>query len=46
MMLSFMQESRRLSNGRIAELGYALRYPTVESFLAKTSKEALAKART
>jgi nucleoside-diphosphate-sugar epimerase len=43
MMLSFMQESRRLSNRRIAELGYSLRYPTVESFLAKTSKEALAK---
>lgn len=43
MMLSFMQESRRLSNTRIAELGYSLRYPTVESFLAKTSKEALAK---
>ena len=43
MMLSFMQESRRLSNNRIAELGYSLRYPTVGSFLAKAPREALAK---
>ncbi len=38
MMLSFMQESRRLNNDRIIELGYALRYPTVESFLKETKK--------
>lgn len=37
-MLSFMQESRRLRNDRIAELGYALRYPTVESFLKEAKK--------
>ena len=38
MMLSFMQESRRLTNSRIAELGCILRYPTVESFLKEQKK--------
>ncbi|SAL49084.1 NAD-dependent epimerase/dehydratase [Caballeronia telluris] len=32
--LSFMRESRRLTNARLKrELGYALRYPTVDDFL-------------
>jgi hypothetical protein len=35
-LLSFMSESRRLSNGRIkGELGVRLRYPTVADFLGK-----------
>jgi nucleoside-diphosphate-sugar epimerase len=34
MMLSFMRESRRLQNERLTrELGYALRYPTIDDFL-------------
>lgn len=33
MMLSFMQESRRLRNSRLNELGFKLRYPTVADFL-------------
>lgn len=33
MMLSFMQESRRVSNQRMSELGYKLQYPRVEDFL-------------
>jgi len=36
-LLSFMRESRRLSNERMkAELGVRLRYPTVSDFLAST----------
>jgi nucleoside-diphosphate-sugar epimerase len=34
MMLSFMRESRRLQNERLThELGYVLRYPTIDDFL-------------
>lgn len=33
MMLSFMQESRRVRNQRMSELGYELQYPSVEDFL-------------
>ncbi|SAK74409.1 NAD-dependent epimerase/dehydratase [Caballeronia fortuita] len=37
--LSFMRESRRLSNARLKrELGYALRHPTVDDFLNGESK--------
>jgi nucleoside-diphosphate-sugar epimerase len=36
MMLSFMGESRRLQNERLTrELGYVLRYPTIDDFLAR-----------
>jgi len=35
-MLSFMRESRRLDNGRLViELGYRLRYPSVDAFLSE-----------
>ncbi len=34
MMWSFMNESRRLKNRRLRELGIRLRYPTVSSFLS------------
>jgi hypothetical protein len=38
MMMSFMSESRRLSNERMKrELGLVLRYPTVREGLAVTS---------
>jgi nucleoside-diphosphate-sugar epimerase len=37
MMLSFMQESRKLKNERLDELGFRLKYPTVADFL-KTQK--------
>jgi hypothetical protein len=38
MMMSFMSESRRLSNERMKrELGLALRYPTVREGLAMAS---------
>lgn len=36
-MLSFMKESRRLSNQRLSELGFSFQYPTVTDFL-KTVK--------
>ncbi|MDR5736463.1 MULTISPECIES: NAD-dependent epimerase/dehydratase family protein [unclassified Caballeronia] len=37
--LSFMRESRRLRNDRLKrELGYALRYPTVDHFLRERSR--------
>ncbi|MGI4855542.1 MAG: NAD-dependent epimerase/dehydratase family protein [Janthinobacterium lividum] len=36
MLMSFMRESRRLENRRLtSELGYRLRFPTVDAFLAK-----------
>lgn len=39
MMLSFMQESRKLKNERLDEFGFRLKYPTVADFLEKqTSK--------
>jgi hypothetical protein len=38
MMLSFMNESRRIQNHRLDELRFRLQYPTVESFLKLTSK--------
>lgn len=38
MMLSFMSESRRIKNHRLAELRFRLKYPTVESFLKLTSR--------
>jgi nucleoside-diphosphate-sugar epimerase len=37
--LSFMRESRRLSNARLKrELGYALRHPTVDDFLKTATR--------
>lgn len=33
MLLSFMQESRRLKNTRLAELGFQFKYPTIQDFL-------------
>ncbi|MDR5742153.1 NAD-dependent epimerase/dehydratase family protein [Caballeronia sp. LZ029] len=37
--LSFMRESRRLSNARLKrELGYALRHPTVDDFLKSATR--------
>lgn len=40
MQFSFMEESRRIRNGRLKrELGISLRYPTVEAFLAQHSIE-------
>jgi nucleoside-diphosphate-sugar epimerase len=41
MMLSFMRESRRLRNERLArELRYVLRYPTIDYFLRNEFKQA------
>jgi nucleoside-diphosphate-sugar epimerase len=37
-MLSFMSESRRISNHRLRELGFGLQYPTVNDYLEFTSK--------
>jgi len=40
MLLSFMSESRRLSNDRMQyELGVRLRYPTVPAFLQQLPKD-------
>ena len=40
MLLSFMSESRRLSNDRMRqELGVRLQYPTVAAFLSQLPKE-------
>jgi hypothetical protein len=39
-MLSFMRESRRISNNKLrADFGYALQYPTVADFLATIVKQ-------
>jgi nucleoside-diphosphate-sugar epimerase len=32
-LLSFMQESRRISNDRLHEIGFKFRYPTVSDYL-------------
>jgi len=32
-LLSFMQESRRISNARLQEIGFKFLYPTVQDFL-------------
>jgi len=34
-LLSFMQESRRISNARLQEIGFQFLYPTVQDFLEK-----------
>jgi nucleoside-diphosphate-sugar epimerase len=40
-MLSFMKESRRLENHRLAEIGFQFEYPRVEDFLkTQTSRQA------
>lgn len=37
MMLSFMQESRKLKNERLDEFGFRFKYPTVESYLKEAA---------